>query len=206
MTTTKIARMTIEELRQQECYLGLRPKQRMFIEGWIASGGDRVFSTSSAYDCKHADVARAFRYEVLSSPAVIACLAAFYQDDPLREFKDQVSRAVRNNRLTTAQIRALELMARLNGWGDGSLPNRNGQESEPESEAAVHNVAVLPYSPTRMYKVGDFVRDQDATGAVHIGLVESIGANGQPSKVVEVQSDADGQPLFDAKGQVLRAS
>src|ERR1700691_2233198 len=118
MATTKIARMTIEELRLQDCYLGLRPKQRMFIEGWIASGGDRGFSTSSAYDCKHADVARAFSYEGLSRPAVVACLAAFYQDDPLKEFKDQVGRAVRNSRLTTAQIRALELMARLNGWGD----------------------------------------------------------------------------------------
>jgi hypothetical protein len=205
MTTTKIARMTIEELRQQECYLDLRPKQRMFIEGWIASGGDRVFATSSAYDCAHAEAARSFSYEVLSSPAVIACLAAFYQDNPLAEFKDQVSRAVRNRNLTTAQIRALELMARLNGWGDSSLPSRNGYEPVDSEEPSAPKVEVLPYSSLKVYKVGDFVRDQDASG-VHIGLVESINAKGQPSKVVEVQSDAEGQPLFDAKGQVTRVA
>jgi hypothetical protein len=205
MTTTKIARMTIEELRQQKCYSDLRAKQRMFIESWIASDGDRVFATSSAYDCAHAEAARSFSYEVLSSPAVIACLAAFYQDDPLKEFKDQVGRAVRNSRLTTAQIRALELMARLNGWGDSSLPNRNGYEPVEPEAPAVQKVEVLPYSMTRVYKVGDFVRDQDASG-VHIGLVESITATGKPSKVAEVQCDAEGQPLFDAKGQVLRVA
>jgi hypothetical protein len=177
----------------------------MFIESWIASDGDRVFSTSSAYDCAHAEAARSFSYEVLSSPAVIACLAAYYQDDPLAEFKSQVSRAVRNSRLTTAQIRALELMARLNGWGDSSLPNRNGYEPVESEEPSVPKVEVLPYSAMRVYKVGDFVRDQDASGS-HVGLVEAVNAKGQATKVAEVQSDAEGQPLFDSKGLVIRVA
>lgn len=129
-------RLTIEQLRAEQCYIELTQKQKKLVETFISSNGDRVASVMSAYATKSRENAQILAYQFFTSPRVVACLAAYFQDDPLESFKAEVRRAYRNKKITVAQVRAMTLHAELNGWGSASLPSLHGRDSaEPVAES-----------------------------------------------------------------------
>jgi hypothetical protein len=117
-------RLTVEQLKQQRCFRILTPKQQMMVLTFIGSDGDRVLAVLSAYQVKSPEVARVLAYEFFENPKVIACLAAYFQDDPLEMFKEDVRRAMHNRRLTVAQVAAMRLYCEMNSWKPGSLPEQ----------------------------------------------------------------------------------
>ncbi len=129
-------RLPLEQLAQERCYLDLTPKQQKLVKTFIESNGNRILAVTTAYDVKNAEVARVLSYEVFANPKIIACLAIYFQDDPLDVFKREVERAWRNRRLSVAQVQAMKIYCDLNGWGSGSLPNLHGREpAKPVSPA-----------------------------------------------------------------------
>jgi hypothetical protein len=131
-------RLTLDQLHATQCFLALTPKQKKLIEAFIETNGDRTASVLAAYDVKNTRNAQVLAYQIFASPNVIACIAAYYQDDPLESFKAEVCKAYRSKRITVAQIRAMVLHADLNGWGSATLPKeslhgKDAKSSEPES-------------------------------------------------------------------------
>lgn len=139
--------MPIELLRIEPCFVRLTERQKLMIETYITSGADKVLSVLTAYHVKDRETARKMSYEAFSRPAVIQVLNAYWGVTPFEAFKRDVERAVRNKSLSVAQIRALELQARVSGWGCANIPNSHGHdEREPEAETGT--------SPAR-FSVGD---------------------------------------------------
>jgi len=144
-------RMPIEKLRLEKCYIDLTPKQKKLVEAYIATGGDRVQSVLSAYDVKDVENARVHAYAFFGNARVIACLTVYFQDDPLNVFKEQVWRAYRNKKLTVAQVRSLELLCELNGWGSRSLPDI----THPAQDAKTED---LPFTEKEVVRDGKRLR------------------------------------------------
>jgi hypothetical protein len=144
-------RLSFEQLKQEPCFTNLTPKQRLMIETFIASNGDRVLAVKTAYNAKTLDIARVMAYELFENPKIIACLAIYFQDDPLDVFKRDVQRAWRNKRLSIAQVQAMKLYCDVNGWGSGSLPNLHGPGSAEPARSAkqsrAKNSKVTPADP-----------------------------------------------------------
>lgn len=159
--------MPLELLRLDQCFMRLTEKQKLLIESYVASGGDKVGSVLAAYHVKDRETARKMSYDSFSRPAVVEVLNAYWGLTPFESFKRDVSRAVRNKRLSVAQIRALELQARVNGWGIVNLPHLNRYAPSETSQAA--------QSETK-FRVGE-ICTQD----------------GQRFRVTSI--DADGHPL-----------
>ena len=65
-------RLTLEQLRAEQCYLELTPKQKVLVDTFIATNGDRVASVLAAYSTKSKENAQIMAYTVLSSPRVVA--------------------------------------------------------------------------------------------------------------------------------------
>jgi len=129
-------RLSLAQLRAEQCFLDLTPRQKKMIEVFVESDGDKVLAVTTAYTPKSAEVARVMSYELFESPKVIACLTAYFQDDPMDVFKRAVRRAMTRKRLTVAQVTAMKLYCDLNGWGSKSLPNTHGHDSaEPTADS-----------------------------------------------------------------------
>lgn len=137
--------MPLELLRLTPEWKKATERQQLMVESYIASGGDKVFAVMSAYRVKDRETARKMQYDSFSRPAVVAILNLYHRVTPRDAFLRDVERAVRNRKLTVAQIRALELQARLNGWErPEGLPHSNGYvSSEPDESdsAATENTA-----------------------------------------------------------------
>ncbi len=172
--------MPIELLRLEPCFIRLTERQKLMIETYITSGADKTLSVLTAYHVKDRETARKMSYESFSRPGVIQVLNAYWGVTPFEAFKQDVERAVRNKSLSVAQIRALELQARLNGWSSTNLPNLHGHD-EPDAESKIETTATSEVSPER-FQVGD-ICFQDGQKY----RVTSIDANGQPLTADEVQ-------------------
>ena len=64
----------IEQLRQTLEFQGLTPKQQLLVESYIASGGDKLFATQSAYQNKTQEFARQNSYFYFANARVKAVL------------------------------------------------------------------------------------------------------------------------------------
>ena len=115
-TITKKEPLSIRDLRRSQVFLELTPKLRTMIENYLANGYDKTAAVKSAYDCKSIETARTMSFELFAKPSVQAVLAHYFQEDPREAFIREVDRAVRNPRVTDAQVEALRLQALANGW------------------------------------------------------------------------------------------
>lgn len=176
-------RLTLAELKATTVWTDLTSKQKVLVETFIQNGGDRVKAMLAAYAIKSPETARVLAYEYFTSPRVVACLTAYFQGDPLEDFKADVRAAYRNKDLSVAQVRALELHAKINGWASDSLPSFSKAEPEnikPTSKAApaVDNAVGGPIAPKR-FAVGDRVTERDEQGVLHKGIVTKVDEAGQ---------------------------
>jgi hypothetical protein len=180
-------RLTLEQLHETQCFIGLTSKQKRLVEAFVESNGDKTASVLAAYAVKNARNAQILASQVFASPAVVACLATYYQDDPLESFKAEVRRAYHNKKLTVAQVRAMTLHADLNGWGSASLPkdSLHGRDVEPSTEDPEENLQA-PADPE--FYIGQRVTERDSAGVEHVGIVKALDASGRPSEIEEVKS------------------
>jgi hypothetical protein len=192
--------LTLAGLQQSAEYQACTPKQRFWLDTLISNGFDYTHATATAFDMKSESNAQVYSYAVRRSSAVLAALNLFqYGGDDREIFLAGLRETIRRSKEgSTAKLRAQSLYARL------VYSVVEPVEDEPEETAAskIRKVILHQYDPTAQYSVDDFVSDKGPDGAVHVGLVQAINANGQPTKILKVQS-AEGQPIFDAKGQVI---
>lgn len=131
MATTSTARMTIEQVRSTPEFHKLTPQQRFAVETFSASG-DKILAIRAAYSTKSREVARVMASELFASPRVRAVLDLLEGKTAFEMFKDRVDRAVKSGgKLCDAEIRALELQAKINGWTrPKNLPKRKKKVQE----------------------------------------------------------------------------
>jgi len=131
-------RLTLEQLKQESCFLDLTLKQQKAVEVFITSNGDRTAAVLAAYNVKPAN-AKILAYQIFESRRVVACLTVYFQDDPLESLKKLVARAMTKKHLTTAQVYALKFYCDLHDWKSALLPDIHGHDAddaEPQAAAS----------------------------------------------------------------------
>ena len=202
-TATTAGVITPAELQQSAEYQKCSVKQRLLIDTLIANGFDWAHAVSVAFDMKSQRNAAIYSYAVRRSPEVRAALNLFlHGGDERAIFVEELKESIRRSKPgSTARLRAQSLYASLVFKIQDAAANEP-DDAEPEIPTA-RKIEVLPYDATKTYKVGAFVSDKDATGAIHIGQVVAINANGRPTQVVAVKS-IDDQPVLNTTGQATR--
>lgn len=123
-------KLTLDELMDTPEYRALTPKQQLFVatyvEGGLATGTyDRIDATRKAYVCKDEESVRVMSYAMMGNIRVIEALNRHFNTEPIEEFLQEVSRAIHNRRLSTAQVQALKIKADLLGYA-ARLPGASG--------------------------------------------------------------------------------
>lgn len=116
--------MTIEQLKLTPEWNVLNPKQRLFVETFIASG-DAVFSTQTAYNTASIKSAKVFSYELMSKFKIRRVLNLFFGkpatdlDDILpkllRAIKKSVRRDLKAGGISPTTVAAMEFYERSTG-------------------------------------------------------------------------------------------
>lgn len=123
-------KLTLDEVMETPEYRALTPKQQLFVatyvEGGLATGTyDRLDATRKAYVCKDEESVRVMSYAMMGNIRVIEALNRHFNTEPIEEFLQEVSRAIHNRRLSTAQVQALKIKADLLGYA-ARLPGASG--------------------------------------------------------------------------------
>lgn len=152
-------RMSVEELQTTQEFQKLTLKQQLFVATYCAGGladgcYDQVSATNTAYQCKSLEVARIMSYSLMSNIRVIAALNRHFKIQPIEEFLALIDRAIRNKKLTVAQIQALKLKGDIlgfttrlpgtNNWHAGTMPKNIVESNKAERKARKKARAVVP--------------------------------------------------------------
>lgn len=113
-------RMSLDDLHLTAEYFRLTQKQKMFVDTYVASGVldgnyDAVTATNIAYPCKSEEVARVMSYELLGNINILAALNRHFGNDDIDAFLVVLDRAIRNKKISTAQLGALRLRCEVLG-------------------------------------------------------------------------------------------
>jgi hypothetical protein len=122
-------RLTMEQVKATQEYSILTGKQQLFCDTYIQSGLDTgtydpVLAALTAYVCKSRENARVMSYSLMANIRIVAVLNRHFSKEPLEEFIEQINRAIRNKKLTTAQMQALKLKGDVLGYTT-RLPGTN---------------------------------------------------------------------------------
>jgi hypothetical protein len=133
-------RLTLEQIKETQEYSVLTGKQQLFVETYIASGletkvYDAVSATQTAYHCKSRENARVMSYALMANIRIIAVLNRHFNREPIEEFLTQIDHAIRNKKLSIAQIQALKLKGDILGYTT-RLPNTDAV-LPPDVDAAI---------------------------------------------------------------------
>lgn len=114
-------RLTLEQVKATQEYSVLTGKQQLFCETYIKSGidtgrYDQHLATATAYSCKSAENARVMSYSLMMNIRIIAVLNRHFNRTPIEEFITLVDKAIRNKKLTQAQVWALKLKGDILGY------------------------------------------------------------------------------------------
>jgi hypothetical protein len=114
-------RLSLEELQTTLEYQKLTQKQQLFVATYCAGGlldgnYDHVAATRTAYECKSLEVARIMSYALMANIRIVAVLNRHFNATPIEEFIVMLDRAIRNRKLTTAQLLALKLKGDVMGF------------------------------------------------------------------------------------------
>lgn len=132
-------RLPLSELEKMPEYIRLTPKQKLFVatycEGGLVDGNyDPIAATQTAYHCKSLEIARVMSYALLSNIRIVYVLNRHFGSTPIEEFVSILDRAIQNKKLTVAQIKAIELKAKVMGF-DSGLPTTPPQFQEAAKAA-----------------------------------------------------------------------
>ena len=124
--------MSLDELKRQRCFLDLTERQKLLVESFIVSGGDRTFAVQAAYHVANRESARALSYEMLSGTYVTDVLNTFWGRTPREILQQQVDRLCRKKKPTVAEVNALRLKCELAGFTPENMPRVNGYQPKPK--------------------------------------------------------------------------
>jgi hypothetical protein len=118
MSETK--RMPMKELAQTPDYQRLTNKQKLFVMTYVQAGidcgeYDEIGACLTAYKCKSREIARIMSYALMANIRIIAVLNLHFGATPTEQFLEEIDRAIRNKKLTQAQLGALQLKCRVLG-------------------------------------------------------------------------------------------
>jgi hypothetical protein len=122
-------RLTLEQIKDTQEYSVLTGKQQLFVETYIKSGletksYDSIFATQTAYACKSRETARVMSYALITNIRIVAVLNRHFNKEPLAAFVEQIDRAIRNKKLSVANLQALKLKGDVLGYTT-RLPGTN---------------------------------------------------------------------------------
>lgn len=174
--------MTLAELQQTPEYADCSDKMKLWLGTLFENGFDYVAATAAAFTCKDP---QAFSSSVRQWPAVRAVLNVYRGLSAFDIWMEDVQRASRSRRTTTAQIQALKMQADAMGWNAEGPDARLRQATaparpKPSSDAGLREAESVggPAAPKR-FKVGDRVVEKDDQGVVHVGIVTKVDDAGQ---------------------------
>lgn len=113
-------RLTYDELKNTPEYQKLTSKQQLFVatycSGGLVSGKyDAVHAVMLAYKCRTLEIARIMSYSLLGNIKIIAAVNRHFNAGPTVEFLETLDRAIKNKKLTAAQLGALRLKCEILG-------------------------------------------------------------------------------------------
>lgn len=113
-------RLTLLELEATTEYQKLTHKQQLFVATYCAGGladghYDAVQATVVAYKCATREIARIMSYSLMANIRIVAAVNRHFNAEPISRFLEELDRAVRNKKLTMAQLGALKLKCDLLG-------------------------------------------------------------------------------------------
>ena len=129
----------------------------MFIQTYCCGGAvdgnyDAVSATNAAYQCKSDEVARVMSYSLLANINIVAVLNRHFGTEPIDAFLESLDRAVRNKKLTLAQLGALQLQCEVMGFGTtipaGLEHGRSFTRPAPEKDKKPRKTQKAPAAPT----------------------------------------------------------
>lgn len=128
-------RLTLEQLKETLEYQQLTQKQRLFCATYIAGGlldgnYDPVAATRTAYQARTPEIARIMSYSIMQNIRIVAVLNRHFGRTPTEAFMLILDRAIRNKKLTVAQLGALRLKCEMMG-----LPTILGRNHPPREDA-----------------------------------------------------------------------
>jgi hypothetical protein len=111
-------RLTLDELRQTSEYLMLTQKQQLFVATYVGTGMAEghynvVSAIKTAYACKSEEVARVMSYTMMQNIRILAVLNLHFGVSPTVQFVKELDRAIRNKKITNAQVELLILKSKM---------------------------------------------------------------------------------------------
>jgi hypothetical protein len=161
----------LSKLKASKEWQALTAKQRLWVDTLVASNGDAVLATRSAYAAAPEN-ATLLTYEVQANLKIRAALAIYYAQSPLDVFLADLKTTISKSK-GVAKTEAMKLYADLqlrllrgedlSGWG-GLTPSKSQAAAEPEN-------------PEPVYHVGDIVLIDNKKCRV-----TAINADGRPTE------------------------
>jgi hypothetical protein len=113
-------RLTYDELKKTPEYQKLTRKQQLFVATYCAGGladgvYDAVNAAALAYKCRTREIARVMSYSLMANIKIVAVINRHFNAGPTAEFLETLDRAIRNKKLTMAQVTALRLKCDILG-------------------------------------------------------------------------------------------
>jgi hypothetical protein len=88
--------------------------------------GDKVKSTLSVFHCKSEETARTMAHNYFGKARLMGCIAVANGQDPVRaKFDAELERAIHNKKVNQHQVGALQLFAKIHGYGMAEVENEN---------------------------------------------------------------------------------
>jgi len=116
-------KISIIELRRTEVFRALPKRMAALIENYLSNGGDKIKAILSSYSCGEKS-ARVMAHNYFSKPRVLECIAVANGEDPDRaKFLAALDRAIHNKKTTPREIEALQLSAKVHGYGTNEVEN-----------------------------------------------------------------------------------
>lgn len=129
-------KMPLAELEKTVEYQRMTEKQQMFVATYVTAGllghYDPEAAVLAAYKCKTRESARVMSYSMMQNPRIIDVLNLHFGKDATAAFLEQVNRAIRNKKLTLAQMEAMQLKSRILGIGTALKGRPRSQTPKPE--------------------------------------------------------------------------
>lgn len=127
-------RIPIEKLEETEEFKSLTPKQKLFVQTYIASNYDRVVSIQTAFGCKNEKSARCFSYAVLKHPKIIAVMNIHFGTDPREEWLRMLERAAMRKDISATQLLAIKILGEAKGFLSSIPVHQTGRSVEFDHE------------------------------------------------------------------------
>lgn len=163
-------KLTLDEVQQTQEYAILTPKQQLFVASYIQGGMqtgiyDPVSAVQLSYHCENPESARVMSYAMMNNIRIIEALNRHFNSEPIESFLKEVSRAIRNKKLSVSQVQALKLKADLLGFA-ARLPGASHQSINtiPKDVIAASKAARKAKRKTPVRKPREIVKSDPSYG------------------------------------------